>query len=389
MNGTSPRPTNQIKPPVLTLTRAMYLSRIGIIFGLIMLILLLGGKIGFDTFNNYLQNQRCLQPEPLQRIYEYLPPLNFPSNPTLSRPLNYTLALGGVSNTDRSGAPLLPVLGPKDVTIRVYQVESPASSLQAEEQVKQIAATLGFTSDPEIIDSENYRYQSGSDTLEINKKNLHLKYQSNFLNNNELLNQPGKTLPTNAEATALVKGILANVGLLPDDVASPSARVTPVKVVGSNVVEANSVAEADFLEVILYRMPLEKQTFDERCQPLTQTYEYFSPAGVGSEIHAIVARTWTNDNIVVQLTNSYHQINPDNYAVYSTRSLERAWTALVSGEAHIVKAGDNVDTAIITNIQLGYYVGGDQNYVQPIFVFTGSGGFEAYVSAISEAEIGL
>jgi hypothetical protein len=365
----------------------MYLSRVGIIFGLIILILLLGGKIGFDTVQNYANSQRCLKPETATRAYGYLPPLNFPSNPSVSRPLNYTLALGGQPSTDKNGNPALPSLSPKDMTVRVYQVESPVSSLQAEAKVKQIATTFGFTLDPEIIDANNYRYQSGSDILEINKQTLNLKYQSNFLNNNELHNQPGKTLPTNGEATALVKGVLSGVNLLPADVASPSAKVTPVKVVGNSLVESGSVAEADFLEVVLYRMPLIKEALDEKCQPIEQSYEYFSPEGVGSEIHAIVARNWTSQDVVVALTDNYHQLSRDNFAVYNTRSLFSAWNALISGEAYIASSGINADTAVITNIQLGYFVGGESAYVQPVFVFTGSGGFEAYVSAVSESEI--
>nr|MDQ3009040.1 hypothetical protein [bacterium] len=67
---------------------------------------------------------------------------------------------------------------------------------------------------------------------------------------------------------------------------------------------------------------------------------------------------------------------------YPLRSTESAWRIVQAGEAVIVNAGLQ-EHATVRSVSLGYFDSfNEQEYLQPIYIFEGDGGFMAYVSAI-------
>jgi hypothetical protein len=53
-----------------------------------------------------------------------------------------------------------------------------------------------------------------------------------------------------------------------------------------------------------------------------------------------------------------------------------------AGEGYIVDKGEN-DRAVVRTVKLGYYDDfEEQEYLQPVYIFEGDGGFIGYVSAL-------
>lgn len=370
-----------------TLTQVTYFTRLLIIYGLIAIIVLLLAKIGYDAFTGYLARLRCQSPDPTNRIYNDLPPLTFPRQSTIQKPTSYVLRLEGEPLAKNSDQTLVPPTPPKLLTQVIYPTSAGTTTLAADSRVREIATAFGFAGDPTQITGEEYRWSQGGATLQINKRTLTINFNSNFLTNNEYLNRTGKTLPTSSQATQLVKENLSALRLLPDDVASQSAQVTHLKALGNELVEVNSISEADFVQVALQREAVEQETTDDRCQPLTRTIPFVQPADTASSIVAIIARDFLDQDHIVQLDYHYRAIDFDFPAVYSARTLEQAWTNVQAGDAYIASP-INSKQAVITGYYIGYFESIDeQPYLQPVYVFTGEDDFVAYVPAISSIEV--
>lgn len=87
---------------------------------------------------------------------------------------------------------------------------------------------------------------------------------------------------------------------------------------------------------------------------------------------------------IVALQYRIFPIEKDSPEIYPLKSAETAWQELQSGQGYVAYAGEGSQSdAIIRNVYLAYYGSKKyQQYLQPIYVFTGDRNFEAYVQAI-------
>lgn len=374
-----------------TLTQVTFFARNFLIIALIFFIILLMGKLAYDGFLLYLAAQNAKRPEPVDQRYGSLPPINFPAQIPSDKPNGYFLKL-----TDKKGRALDAFNEPESLftTLRVYETYSlgDGPGLNVETKIRQIAQAFGFSGEPEIVDSQIYRWNNDNGSIEVNRKTFATTYNTNYLSNNELLSQPGKTLPTNAEATDLLKSVLEQAGLLTNDVATMSADVVHVKAVGSKLERASSIGEADFIQVALYRAPvyqtLLNQTTGEVLRDLT--YPIVEPSTQPSSIVGIIARNWLDENLVVQLRYVYQPVNYTKYGVYAARSPQEAWQdVILTGQAYVVNKGKS-ESATVTKVSLAYYESSEaQEYLQPVYVFTGENDFAAYVPAVDPSQTSL
>ncbi len=140
-----------------------YFSRIGLVWGLVILIVLLLGKLGYDGFLNFLSDERCKQPEPLARTEPKIAPINFPRQSSYQKATSYSLQLQLPNGTTTN---LIPETPSKQMTWRVYPEILPVSNVSSDTRVRDIAVRLGLSGDPEIINSEVYRWQNGNTTFD-------------------------------------------------------------------------------------------------------------------------------------------------------------------------------------------------------------------------------
>lgn len=370
------------QPSTTTLTSVTYFSRVAVIWFLVFLIAVLLGKLTYDGFLNFLDTEKCKRPEPVARLESKIPPLNFPRQSSYQKATSYTLQLPGMT-ANASGIPETPS---KMLTMRVYPQILPLSNVSADTRVRDIASKIGLTGDPEIINAEIYRWQNGNTIFEINRRTLTFNYKTDFMSNTEYLHSPGKTLPTSAEATRLVKDQLKNIDLLPADMATKAAAVAFVKAVGNELVPVTTVDQSDFIQVALQREDIVQSTTDDKCRPIDNKYPFVRPGANPSSIIGIVGRNWTDQDLIVSLISTYEDYDWDNYGIYSSRTLEDAWGAVQAGNAYVANLGTTSDV-IINSFRIAYFEDSqEQSYLQPVYVFESDSGHKAYVPALASSE---
>ena len=254
---------------------------------------------------------------------------------------------------------------------KVFFMPFSSPSLLADEQAKSKAAKYGFTSQPQIVDNYQYRWFKKEPldmTLEMDIRNFNFTLESDYLAQTELL--LGSQLPDDYSAVQMVKSFLSRSNSLPADVATNSGQITYLKSLGGELLEAVSLSDADLIQVDLDRYPIDDQ------------YEFYTPKGDEGIISALVTGAYGKDVSVVEMRNSYQHLDYSQIETYPLWSVKEAWEALKDGDGYVAQ-GQELETAIIREITLGYYDEfAEQQYMQPIFVFRGDDDFLAFIPAL-------
>ncbi len=341
-----------------TLTQMAYYGRQFIKFGAIALVVLMVGRTFLTASVAYWKATHPPTPPPPTARFGPLPPLQFPERTKEQKPLSYQLetATGG-----------LPLFGDR---VKVFLMQKSAPSLLADQQVKQIASQFGFLFPPTILNDRTYRWtktQPIASTLEMDIQDKTFSMTTNFLSRPELFNS--SNLPTDAQAAEQVKSFVSAGLPLPPDIATMSGITQFLKANGSGLEPAVSFSDADFIQVDVYRAPIDG----------IGTY---TPDGVTGPLHGVVSGGLPGRDGIVNVQYTYQPISYYEFDEYPLRSVQSAWQILQAGEGYVANKGTN-DTATIRNVYLGYYDDlKEQDYFQPIYVFTGDGGFMGYVPAI-------
>jgi hypothetical protein len=350
----------------ITLTDMTFIGRQSVKFGIIALVMLIVGRTALTTFIAVWKALNPPPPAPPTMGFGRLPQLRFPEQIAADKPETYTLELANGS------------FPPFKDRAKVFLMVEQQIGLLTDQRVKEVAASLNYVFEPEILSSRIYRWKKNSpldSTLRIDSKTFQFKITSDFLSRPELLSPAN--LPEEAEATEMVKAFLNSAELLPIDVASASARVTYLKALGTEVLPAVSYSDADFAQVDLNRYPIDSN------------FRIFTPAGLQGVISAVIAGSLSRADNIVSLSYNYHAMAYGEVHTYPLRPVAEAWKIVQAGEAYIASKGEE-DQAIIRDVILGYYDDfEEQEYLQPVYVFVGDNGFLAYVSALDPAVISV
>lgn len=342
-----------------TLTNITRIGRHVVKFGLIGIVALMVGRMALGAFVAYWKATHPPPPPPPTVGFGVLPAPRFDLQDESDKPASYVLetATGGT-----------PEFGDR---AKVFFMPKAAANLLADEEAKAIAAQYGFVFEPEVVDSQTYRWTKTkpiNSTLEMNIYNHSLTLTTDYLSHPELL--VNNTLPTGFEAVQRIKSFLDQAELLPPDTATASGEILPLKSLGGTLDEAVSVSEADFLQVDLTRTPIDTK------------YRMFTPEGFKGTISGILTGSLQGRDAIVKLDFYHYQVDYTQVHTYPIRTSQSAWQLLQAGEGYIVNPGEQ-EQAVIRNVQLGYYDDfEEQEYLQPIYVFEGDDGFIGYVSAI-------
>lgn len=316
-------------------------------------------RVAWGAFSAYWRATHPPPPPPPTVGFGVLPAPEFPSQNSEDKPASYRLetATGGTPEfSDRA---------------KVFFMPQSAPSLLADQEAKELAAQYGFVFEPEILNNQTYRWQKNQPlqtTFDLNINNQHFTLTTDFRSHPELL--VNSDLPTNFEAVRRVKSFLRTGQLLPSDVATAAGEIVPLRSLGGELTEAVSVSDADFLQVDLNRTPIDDQ------------YRMYTPEGYKGVISAIITGGLTGRDAIVEFDYNYNPVDYTQVHTYPLKTSQEAWRVLQAGEGYIVNKGEN-DTATIRSVDLGYYdTFNEQEYLQPVYVFEGDGGFMGYVPAI-------
>lgn len=314
-------------------------------------------------------------------------------------PATYNLAIRLASQ--KNGELIWPrfgeVLSNNDLSLgvaKVYKLQPLVRTFNADQAARNIARNLGFNPLPQILDSHTVAFSRSNppldEILQIDLQTMFVTLKTNALSTT---NYYGTTtsdgirlVPDRVDALNAVTTYLAKAGLLPpEDLSQSSAQVEYYRSTGADLELVESEREADYAMVPLSHQPIEgiinRLPVPGQCQTEETRYRFFGPDNFPS-IKALVGRNFLGEDEVVSLEDYYYQIDYSDVATYPLRSVESAWQQLVAGQAYVVNPRQ-VQDAVIKQVELGYYESHqEQNYLVPIYVFSGENGVVAYVQAL-------
>lgn len=350
-------------PPTASLTLATKMGRQAVKYGLIALVVMIVGRMLLSAAISFW---RALNPPPPPAPtagFGALPKINFPTQTAEQRPKNYRLETG-LGNR-------LPELELDQA--KVFLMPKSAPSLLADQEVKKIAANYGFIFQPELLNSRTYRWtKTGAlnSSLEIDLPTKNFSLKSNYLARPELITGNNR-LPEEFEAVRRVKNFLDRADLLAEDIATSAGEVVFLKSAGSELTEAFSLSDADFLRINLDRGPVDGE------------YSLFNPDPNKGVISGVMSGVLSGQDSIVELDYHYRSVDYTQVETYALRTARSAWQVLQAGEGYIARA-KNLEQAVVRSVELGYYEdwNSDQEYLQPIYVFKGDEDFVGYVQAV-------
>ena len=350
--------------PLLTMTDATFFGRGIVKFGSIALVVMIVGRVLLSAAVAYWIATHPEPPPPPTAGFGKLPALNFPVVVDEKKPQAYSLEMPEGK---------FPSFGDR---AKVFLMPKAPPSLLADQKVKALAAQYDFRLTPQVLDSRTYRWSKSQPiemSLQMDIQNMTFSLTSNFLSRPELL--LNNRLPENYEAVSTLKTLLSGADMLPDDVSTNSGKVTFLKAIGGSLQPAVSLSDADFLQVDLNRTLID------------ETFDFFGPDSNRGVISALLSGNLLGGVGVVELEYHYFPVDYAQVETYLIRTPDQAWSLVKAGEAYIANKSTQPN-AVIRSVKIGYYEDPqEQEYLQPIYVFEGDGGFVAYVSAIDPSFI--
>lgn len=339
-----------------TLTEVSYLTRRMIKWGaVVFFILLISPAVLAGIKKIYLTIHPPAPAAPTVK-YGKLPALDFPS-PNGSQP-KFTL------QTIDGKLPALPKVG------KVYIVQINESRLLALDRFKPKAAILGFTNNPtETVAGQTYEFTHPTlpAKLVINIISSQLSYRQDWTLDQSLYS--AINVPSNDQALIEAKAFLTNLNLLSPDLASGNPQYLYYKATPPTLTPVSSLSEANFVRVNIYRADLDKLPF-------------VATGGNKAPVSVLFSGSVDRAKRVVEFDYQYSQILDNNFATYPLKPVDEAWTQLRQGKGYIATpAGDNI---IVRKVYLAYYESNSpQQFLQPVFVFSGDNNFLGYVPAVT------
>ncbi|MGD9129550.1 MAG: hypothetical protein PVJ09_03630 [Candidatus Woesebacteria bacterium] len=342
-----------------TLTNVARIGRQTIKFSIITLVVLIVGRMFLSAFISFWKAIHPEPPPPPTMGFGKLPAIVFPEQDPDQVPKSYRLELATAS---------FPSFGDR---AKVFLALKSAPSLLADQEARRVAQIYNFVFEPQVLDERTYRWTRSEpleSTFDLDIQNMHFVFKTDYLSRPDLI--LNKNLPDDFESVNLLKTFLRSANLLPEDVATSSGDISYLKSLGSELEEAVSLSDADFVKVDLNRYPIDGE------------FRMYTPGGYKGTITAIITGVLRGNDAILQMEYNYQAIDYLTVETYPLRSPQEAWKLLQAGEGFTL-SDQKLEEAVIRNVYLAYFDSFvEQEYLQPIFVFEGDDAFLGYVPAL-------
>lgn len=260
--------------------------------------------------------------------------------------------------------------------IEVYPVVQPKSSYLYLDRAKDLSRRLGFPGVSQNLSSNIYYWEEGKRSLKMNV------YTQNFVLDTDLskLTLAIGELPQIADIKSLTLQLLSEKGLAGNGYEEGDSKVQLAAVDNGNIVKTQSPIDSSLAIINLYRsLKSADDKADQEFPPL------MPPDAATGNIRMLAY--FPNKRVeAVRLAYNNWEIDKTKAETYPLKNIAAAWQEVVGGTAIISsivnKASESLelpndltfDKIFIRNIYLAYFDDEDlQKYLQPIYVFEGSG----------------
>lgn len=253
---------------------------------------------------------------------------------------------------------------------KVYFVSVNKSRILELEKIKPKARVLGFDQEPvKGADDQTYKFTSLKFPAELTVNIIYnsYTYKYDWRSDSKILDE--RAVPNNGQALLEAKGLLQNLGLLADDLANGKSKITYLAGGSGVLVPTISLSEANFVRVDMFRADKDG-------------LRVITPKGEESPVNVTLSGANDRARRIVEANYSYSRILDNEFSTYPLKGVDKAWAELQQGAGYIAHPGANQVT--VRKVSLAYYESGQpQEFLQPVYMFEGDGGFIAYVSAVS------
>lgn len=293
-------------------------------------------------------------PPPALIAFGKLPPINFEEGTKPADGMIYKVETVTGELKDFSGE------------IKVFVIDSPTIRFGDVQRTNSLAESLGFKVPPVSNDEETAVYVSGQDktkTFEIGITSGIAIINSDYFNNQSLIASQirGENL-----ARDISSGTVGAFGLRGVDYPAEKIGFVKYKIDNGKLTEVTTLPSANLIQVNYNREDLDK---------IPVVYTSYQK----SKVRVLVS----NSGVVAAKVN-VTRIQPFRFSTYPLKGTAKAYEQLKAGKAIYNK--ENTDNVFeIRDIGLAYLdTEAFQPYLQPVYVFKGDDGLEAYVPAIVE-----
>lgn len=337
------------------------IARKAIKYGGVALVFLMVGRIVLTASVAYWKKLHPPPPPPPDVLFGKLPKIVFPQ----AEETNFTYKL----ETPTGG---LPTRLPNQ--FKVFFMPIKKASLLAYDSAQAVATRLDFIQEAKKLSETEYRWDSTDPIPSSLTINI---ITGSFVLDKRWQDDPSYTTPTiyytDSQAVDRVYNLLSRVELLPDDIKEGKPTVSYLKADKDQLVSAASLSQAHFVQVNLYRAPVDK-------------VDVVNPRKDQGLITAVLALQREDARQFVNLTYNYFPVDLDRSAVYPLIGVAEAWARLQKGQGFIAGVKPNTTNVTIRDVTLQYYdADTPQQFMQPVYVFTGDPDFAAYVPAVTDA----
>lgn len=335
-------------------------ARKAILYGGIGLIFLMVGRIILTTSYAYWKSIHPDPPPPPDVKFGKLPKLVFPQKDAVSLQYQLQTSTGG-----------LPAGMPGQ--FKVFFMPIKKANLLAYDSAKTVANRLDFIQDPKKLSESEYRW----DVTDPIPSSLTINIVTgSFILDRKWQNDPAYLTPnmyyTDSQSLDRMYNLLSRVELLPEDIKDGNNTIQYLKADKDQIVSAVSLSQADFVQVNLYRKPVDN-------------VEVVSPRTDRGLISAILALQRDDNKQFVHLDYNYFPVDLETSAVYPLIGVAEAWKRMQNGGGYVAGVKPSVTNVTVRSVTLGYYDAEDpQQFMQPVYVFRGDDDFVGYVSAVTD-----
>lgn len=341
-----------------TLTEVSYYTRKGIKYSAIGFVVIILAPVILGGIKKLYLILRPPPPPPPTVRYGKLSALKFPGGNSDYKP-EYRL------ETKERGLPKLPVVA------KAYLVDVNKSRLLELDRIKNKAKILGFVNDPIKIDDSTYKFvhPSLAATLTANVIYNSYVYKYDWTTDQSLYS--GQNPPNPDQAFLEAKGFFQGLGILSTDLSEGTPKTTFYSAQPPEMVPSRSLSEANFVRMDLFRSELDKMPF-------------VTPKAQVSPVYIIFSGINDRSKRVIEAGYSYSKTIEGEFSTYPLRGVDEAWQELQKGNGYVAAASSQIVT--VRNVYLAYFESElPQEFIQPVYVFEGDGGYVGYVPAISSA----
>lgn len=254
----------------------------------------------------------------------------------------------------------------------VYVIYRSKSVIGALEEAKKVAGLIGFKSPPTEVSTGIYQFVDilTGRTLTMNVLADSFKLNSDYLNDQTLLNP--ENMPNKDEAIAMAKVFLSTAGKLYKDLDEGENKTTLLKIGFGNLTEVKGLNEANIIRIDFFR----KQLDDNRS--------IVSESLDKSSVSVLISGSAVTTKKIVEVNYKYINIDDSSASTYPIRTPEMAFADLKVGYYWPAKDVESKNVTI-RKVSLAYFEPiTPVQFLQPVYVFEGDGGFVAYVPAVTD-----